>query len=110
MDQLSFKRHRFPPHIIPHAIWLHARLTVSLRDTEEMMAERGVDISYETVRRRFIKFCHAVERFKIDDDQLARILRRGPALGDDEGNRLADMRRTPVPESISRENDAVPSC
>ena len=56
MRQLSFKRHRFPPDIIRHSIWLYARFTLSYRDVEEMLAERGLDISYETVRRWFLKF------------------------------------------------------
>ncbi len=56
MRQLSFKRHRFPPDIIRHAIWLYARFTLSYRDVEEMLAERGLDVSYETVRRWFRKF------------------------------------------------------
>ncbi len=56
MHQLSFKRHRFPPDIIRHAIWLYARFTLSFRDVEEMLAERGLDVSYETVRRWFLKF------------------------------------------------------
>ncbi len=56
MRQLSFKRHRFPPDIIRHAIWLYARFTLSFRDVEEMLAERGLDVSYETVRRWFLKF------------------------------------------------------
>jgi transposase-like protein len=50
MRQLSFKRHRFPPNIIRHSIWLYARFTLSFRDVEEMLAERGLDVSYETVR------------------------------------------------------------
>ncbi len=56
MCQLSFKRHRFPPDIIAHAIWLYARFTLSFRDIEEMLAERGPDVSYETIRRWFLKF------------------------------------------------------
>ena len=56
MTSLSFKRHRFPPSIIRHAIWLYARFTLSLRDVEEMFAQRGLDLSYETVRRWFVKF------------------------------------------------------
>ena len=56
MTQLSFIRHRFPPQIIRHTIWLYARFTLSLRDIEETLAERGVDVSYETVRRWFLKF------------------------------------------------------
>jgi putative transposase len=56
MRPISFKRHRFPPEIIPHAIWLYARFTLSFRDVEELLAERGIDASYETVRRWFLKF------------------------------------------------------
>jgi len=56
MRQFCFKRHRFPPEIIRHSIWLHARFMLSFRDVEEMLAERGLDISYETVRRWFLKF------------------------------------------------------
>ena len=51
MKPISFRRHRFPPVIIRHAIWLYARFTLSFRDVEELLAERGVDASYETVRR-----------------------------------------------------------
>jgi putative transposase len=56
MRSIYFKRHRFPPDIIHHAIWLYARFTLSFRDVKEMLAERGLDISYETVRRWFLKF------------------------------------------------------
>src|SRR6267154_1942852 len=48
--------HRFPPEIIQHAIWLHLRFTLSYRDVEELLAERGLDISYETVRSWVLKF------------------------------------------------------
>ena len=43
----SYRRHRFPPEIIQHAIWLYLRFTLSYRDVEELLAERGLDISYE---------------------------------------------------------------
>src|SRR6266851_5954862 len=56
MDQLSYRRHRFPPPIIQHAIWLYLRFTLSYRDVEELMAERGLEVSYETVRRWVLKF------------------------------------------------------
>src|ERR1700716_2430411 len=56
MDQLSYRRHRFPPPIIQHAIWLYLRFTLSYRDVEELLADRGVDVSYETVRRWVLKF------------------------------------------------------
>ena len=51
MTPISFKRHRFSPVIIQHAVWLYARFTLSFRDVEDLLAERGLDVSYETVRR-----------------------------------------------------------
>src|ERR1700721_104301 len=56
MDQLSYRRHRFPPPIIQHAIWLYLRFTLSYRDVEELLAERGLEASFETVRRWVLKF------------------------------------------------------
>jgi putative transposase len=56
MALLCYRRHRFPPEIIEHAIWLYLRFTLSYRDVEELLAERGLDISYETVRRWVLKF------------------------------------------------------
>jgi putative transposase len=56
MDQLSYRRHRFPPPIIQHAIWLYLRFTLSYRDVEELLSERGLEVSYETVRRWVLKF------------------------------------------------------
>ena len=53
---LSFKRHRFPPAVIRHAVWLYFRYTLSLRDVEEMLAHRGIEVSYETIRAWTIKF------------------------------------------------------
>ena len=53
---ISFARHQFPPAIIRHAVWLYMRFTLSYRDVEDLLAERGLDISYETVRRWVLKF------------------------------------------------------
>ena len=50
MAEISYRRHRFPSAIIQHAVWLYLRFTLSYRDVEELLAERGLDISYETVR------------------------------------------------------------
>jgi transposase-like protein len=62
MRNISFTRHRFPPDIICHAVWLYARFTLSYRDVEDLLAERGLDISYETVRRWFLKFGAPIAR------------------------------------------------
>jgi putative transposase len=56
MQPISYSRHRFPPEIIRQAVWLSLRFTLSYRDVEELLAERGLDISYETVRRWVLKF------------------------------------------------------
>jgi len=56
MTRISYKRHRFPPAVIQHAVWLYFRFTLSLRDVEEMLAHRGVDVSYETIRHWTVKF------------------------------------------------------
>ena len=56
MKPISCARHRFPPEVIRHAVWLYLRFTLSVRDVEELLAERGLDVSYETIRRWVVKF------------------------------------------------------
>src|SRR6202171_2740717 len=51
MAKISFSGYRFPPEIIQQAIWLYVRFTLSFRDVEDLLAERGIAVSYETVRR-----------------------------------------------------------
>ena len=51
-----YKRHRFPGEIISHAVWLYYRFLLSYRNVEELLAERGISVSYETVRRWCRKF------------------------------------------------------
>jgi putative transposase len=53
---ISFARRQFPPAIIRHAVWLYVRFTLSYRDVEDLLAERGLEVSYETVRRWVLKF------------------------------------------------------
>jgi hypothetical protein len=62
MAPLCYRRHRFPPELIQHATWLYLRFTLSYRDVEELLAERGLDFSYETVRRWVLKFGLAIAR------------------------------------------------
>jgi transposase-like protein len=62
MASLCHRRHRFPPEVIQHAIWLYLRFTLSYRDVEELLAERGLGISYETVRCWVLKFGPAIAR------------------------------------------------
>ena len=56
MQKISYVRHRFPPDIIQYAVWLYFRFPLSYRDVEDLLAERGIDASYETVRRWALKF------------------------------------------------------
>jgi transposase-like protein len=46
MGPLTYRRHRFPASVIQHAVWLYLRFTLSYRDVEELLAERGLDIPY----------------------------------------------------------------
>ena len=52
----SYKGHRYPSEIIDHCVWLYYRFTLSFRDVEELMLQRGVVVSYETIRRWCAKF------------------------------------------------------
>src|SRR5438105_5506633 len=62
MAEISYRGHRFPPIVIQHAVWLYLRFTLSYRDVEELLAERGLDISYESVRSWVLKFGPAIAR------------------------------------------------
>ncbi|CAB3809211.1 hypothetical protein LMG28614_06982 [Paraburkholderia ultramafica] len=48
---ISFKCYRFPPDVISYAVWLYYRFPLSLRMVEEMLAARGIELTYETLRR-----------------------------------------------------------
>ncbi len=52
----SYHGHRFPPEIISHAVWLYYRFCLSFRDVEDLLAMRGVIVSYETIRQWSRKF------------------------------------------------------
>jgi putative transposase len=58
MAEISYRRHRFPPAVIQHAVCF----TLSYRDVEDLLAERGLDISYETVRSWVLKFGPVIAR------------------------------------------------
>jgi putative transposase len=61
MQSISYERHRFPPEVIRHSIWLYARFTLSYRDVEELFARTtGAENSHQVVRRRERK----MQRFK----------------------------------------------
>jgi putative transposase len=52
----GYKGYRFPPEIISHCVWLYFRFSLSFRDVAELMAQRGVVLTYETVRQWCLKF------------------------------------------------------
>jgi transposase-like protein len=60
MKPISYARHRFPPDMIRHAVWLYLRFTLSYRDVEDLLAERGLEVSNETIRRWVLKFGSAI--------------------------------------------------
>ncbi|GHO89465.1 hypothetical protein KSZ_74710 [Dictyobacter formicarum] len=51
-----YKGYRFPPTVISHCVWLYFRFSLSFRDVEELMAERGVVLTYETIRQWCLTF------------------------------------------------------
>jgi len=51
MSRISYRGYRVPPDIIQRAVWLYFRFTLSFRDVEDLLAERGVEVSYETIRQ-----------------------------------------------------------
>jgi len=69
----DYKRQRFPPAIIAHAVWLYCRFALRYRDVEEVLAERGVQVSYETVRQ----WCRKCGQAYAND-----LRRRRPRTGD----------------------------
>ena len=52
----NYRGHRFPPEIISYAVWLYHRFTLSFRDVEDLLAERGITVSYESIRHWCLKF------------------------------------------------------
>lgn len=62
MNKISYSRHRFPSEVIQQSVWLYYRFAISLRDVEDFLAERGIDVSYESVRRWAHKFGPAYAR------------------------------------------------
>ena len=56
MEPIDYQRHRFPAEVIRHAVWLYFRITLGLRDVEELLAERGIEGSYGTIHCGTLKF------------------------------------------------------
>jgi putative transposase len=62
MRALSYSGYRFPPDIIQRAVWMYLRFTLSFRDVEELLAERGIVVTYESIRRWVLTFGPAIAR------------------------------------------------
>ena len=62
MKPISYVRHRFPPDVIRHAVWLYLRFTLNYRDVEDLLAERGLEVSNESIHRWVLKFGSAIAR------------------------------------------------
>jgi putative transposase len=56
IDAISYAGYRFPPDVISYAVWLYYRFPLSLRMVEELLAARGIELTYETVRRWSVRF------------------------------------------------------
>jgi putative transposase len=72
-DRSRYSGYRFPPEIISYAVWAYHRFCLSFRDVEDLLAERGIIVSYETIRQWSEKFGPAYAR---------RLKRREGRLGD----------------------------
>lgn len=72
-EPISYKGYRFPPDVISYAVWLSYRFPLSLRMVEEMLAARGIGVTYETVRSWAVKFGLSI---------VKRIRSRAPGRGD----------------------------
>ena len=61
-DSISYAGYRFPPDVISYSVWLYYRFPLSMRMVEELLAARGIDLTYETVRRWSVKFGLGISR------------------------------------------------
>ena len=62
MTPLSYSGYRFPPDILQRAAWMYLRSTLSFRDVEEILAERGIGVVYESIRRWVLTFGPGIAR------------------------------------------------
>jgi hypothetical protein len=87
MTDISYSGYRFPPEIIQQAIWPYVRFTLSFHDVEDLLAERGIAVSYETVRRWVNHFGRATI------EQRIRISQPDEGRGRCKGSRASDRHR-----------------
>ncbi len=101
-DQATYRGYRYPPEIISHAVWLYHRFCLSFRDVEDLLAERGIIVSYETIRLWCGKFGPSYARA---------VKRRQGALGDtwylDEVFVTTQGRRQYLWRAVDQDGDAL---
>src|SRR6266496_568254 len=76
MSKISYRGYRFPPEIIQRAVWLYFRFTLSFRDVEDLLAERGIEVSYETIRRWATRFGPAIARKRAAKKLMRKFLKK----------------------------------
>ncbi len=78
MEPISYRYCHFPPAIVQHSVWLYARFSLSYRDVEDLLAERGIVVSYETIRRWVAKFgpqiAHRLRLSLVETSSAAKLL------------------------------------
>ena len=67
--RLSYRGYRFPPEIISHAVWLYHRFGLSFRDVEDLLAQRGITVTYETLRQWCDRFGQQSRLEAVGDSQ-----------------------------------------
>ena len=93
MSQISYAHHHFPPSVIQHGVWLYLRFCLSLRDLEDLLAERGLDLPHETVRRWVISVSRkGMRRVGASTTALRTHIKQ---CGDENGRGLASSSRAP---------------
>ena len=70
----SYRGYRFPPEIISHAVWLYHRFGLSFRDVEDLLAERGVSVTYASIRQ----WCLTRSSCRFEDESISRESGRPP--------------------------------
>src|SRR5947209_427350 len=88
-ERSLYRGYRFPPELIAHAVWLYFRFQLSLRDVQELLAERGIIVSHETIRQWCTKFGATFGRASATTSTR----RRQVALG---RSGAEDLRQTPL--------------
>ena len=87
-----YRGHRFPPEIIGYAVWVYHRFCLSFRDVEDLLAERGISVSYEAIRQ----WC-----WKFGPDYARRLKKKQGRLGDTWYGRTLRQNQRPAAVSLA---------